>query len=97
MKILMSLLVVLGALIVIILISKYWFASRGHKAQIFSNTEKVYQAGISSLWPIAKAYGSTKRQAPIPQGVIPLEVLTPEILAQSTEDTVYRLGPIQRY
>ncbi|MGI2109929.1 MBL fold metallo-hydrolase [Shewanella frigidimarina] len=92
MKILMSLLVVLGALIVIILISKYWFASRGHKTQIFSNTEKVYQSGISSLWPIAKAYGSAKRQAPIPQGEIPLEALTPEILDQSTEDTVYRLG-----
>jgi L-ascorbate metabolism protein UlaG (beta-lactamase superfamily) len=92
MKILLSLLLVLGVLIASIWRSKYWSASGAPKTQVFSNTETVYQASLSRLWPIAKAYWSTKRQAPIPKDAIPLATLTPAILAQSTEDAVYRLG-----
>ncbi|AZG71705.1 MBL fold metallo-hydrolase [Shewanella livingstonensis] len=92
MKILLSIILVLVTLMAIIWLSKYWSASRTSKTQIFSNTETVYKADLSSLWPIAKAYWSTKRQAPIPKDAIPLQTLTPDILAQSTEDAVYRLG-----
>ncbi|MGX9461487.1 MBL fold metallo-hydrolase [Shewanella sp. A14] len=90
MKILMSLLLVFGALVIIIWLSKARFA--GTKSKPFANSEKTYQTGLSSLWPIAKAYWQTQRHDPVPKGSVPLVMLTQKILAQDPEDAVYRLG-----
>ena len=82
-----------GALLVAIA----WFilylsAKRVEQVTTFSNSEKAYQIGLISLLKVTKAFLFARRQAPVPQGVIPLERLTPQLLAQSTEDVIYRLG-----
>ncbi|GGP96694.1 MBL fold metallo-hydrolase [Shewanella ulleungensis] len=90
MKILTVVIVGFVVFVAIIWLTKTW--STANKSKPFINSEKAYHAGLSSLWPIAKAYWNTQRQAPAPHNAVPLEALTQTILAQSTEDAVYRLG-----
>ncbi|GGP48162.1 MBL fold metallo-hydrolase [Shewanella saliphila] len=90
MKLLTGIMLGVLLLIAIVWLSKTW--SSANKSKPFTNSEKVYQAGLSSLWPIAKAYWHTQRKAPAPKNDVPLTTLTADILAQTTEDAVYRLG-----
>ncbi|MCT8988432.1 MBL fold metallo-hydrolase [Shewanella phaeophyticola] len=90
MKLLTGIMIGVLLLIAIVWLSKIW--SGGNKSKPFTNSEKAYQAGLSSLWPIAKAYWHTQRQAPAPIDAVPLITLTQDILAQTREDAVYRLG-----
>ncbi|WP_350432139.1 MBL fold metallo-hydrolase [Shewanella sp. H8] len=90
MKVLSGVIIVFMVLAAIIWLTKIGTANKNNKP--FTNSEKAYQAGLSSIWPIAKAYWKTQRQAPAPKDAVPLIALTADILAQSTEDAVYRLG-----
>ncbi|WP_282109678.1 MBL fold metallo-hydrolase [Shewanella algicola] len=90
MKLLTGIMLGVLLLIAIVWLSKTW--SGVNKSKPFANSEKVYQAGLSSLWPIAKAYWHTQRKAPAPKHDVPLITLTADILAQTIEDAVYRLG-----
>ncbi|WP_160052098.1 MBL fold metallo-hydrolase [Shewanella litoralis] len=90
MKIVTGVIVGFVVLVAIMWLTKTWSAA--NKSKPFMNSEKTYHAGLSSLWPIAKAYWNTQRKAPAPKNAVPLETLTQTLLAQSTEDAVYRLG-----
>ena len=90
MKILAGVIVGFVLLVAIVWLTKTW--STANKGKPFTNSEKAYQAGLSSLWPIAKAYWNTQRQAPAPVDAVPLMTLTQDILAQTQDDAIYRLG-----
>ena len=90
MKILAGVIVGFVLLVAIVWLTKTW--STANKGKPFTNSEKAYQTGLSSLWPIAKAYWNTQRQAPAPVDAVPLMTLTQDILAQTQDDAIYRLG-----
>ncbi|MDD8060770.1 MULTISPECIES: MBL fold metallo-hydrolase [Shewanella] len=90
MKILAGVIVGFVMLVAIVWLTKTWSAA--NKSKPFTNSEKAYQTGLSSLWPIAKAYWNTQRQAPAPVNAVPLMTLTQDILSQTHDDAIYRLG-----
>lgn len=58
----------------------------------FVNTEMRYQPSLSNIWDIVKAQVKNKRQAATPNGAVPVDSLSSDVLGQSSADAIYRLG-----
>lgn len=58
----------------------------------FQNSEIRYVNSIGKLWEITKRYLTAKREQPVPREPVPVTEITPQQLAESAEDSLYRLG-----
>ena len=58
----------------------------------FKNTEITYETHLSNIWQIAKAYFTTKREAPEPVKAVPVVELTAEMLDEANDNTLFKLG-----
>ena len=58
----------------------------------FTNADIQYKTELKTIYKIAKAYFKDNREAVVPNGELPIKLLTKSILLQETSDAVFRLG-----
>ncbi|WP_375754131.1 MBL fold metallo-hydrolase [Vibrio sp. HN007] len=58
----------------------------------FRNSEIQYETSMGNIWDYFKKSMEVKREAAVPNGEIPVQQLSNEVLENQTEDAIYRLG-----